>query len=203
MAGDLFRRAGVLMFAATAQFFIFFVIAESVYPGYSPSAQPISDLGATCRSGSCIIPPSSLIFDSTVFVLGALVFVAAFFLYIMRYRLVGGLTALSAWGVMGVAIFPETTGVIHTLVSLIAFLFGGLAAIASFRMARRPFGYFGVVLGAIGIISLVLYGSGTYLGLGQGGMERLVAYPELIWLAGFGASLMGRTDREDLPVMKA
>ncbi len=189
------------MFAGAAQFFVFFVVAQSVYPGYSVSAQPISDLGATCRSGSCTIPPSAAIFDGTVFVLGALVFVGAFYVYISRFRLIGGLAALSAWGVMGVGIFPETTGVLHVIVSFIAFFFGGLAAIASYRMLRRPLSYFSVVLGVVGLASLVLYAAGVYLGIGQGGMERMVAYPELIWLLGFGAFLMGRPiEREPLPV---
>jgi len=189
------------MFAGVAQFFLFFVVSESVYPGYSVSSQPMSDLGATCSSGVCYIPPSSTLFDLTVFILGALVFVGAFYIYISRSRLVGGLAALSAWGVMGVAIFPETTGVLHVIVSFIAFFFGGVAAIVSYRMLRRPLSYFAFVLGAVGLVSLVLYASGAYLGLGQGGMERLIAYPELIWALGFGAYLMGRPiEREPIPV---
>ena len=188
------------MFVGAAQFFAFLVVAESVYPGYSVSAQPISDLGATCHLGGCIIPPSSTIFDASVFLLGAMGFVGAFFIYISRSRLVGGLVALSAWGVMGVGIFPETTGIVHTLVSLIAFLFGGLAAISSTRILKGPLRYISVILGIVGLVSLVLYGSGTYLGLGQGGMERMIAYPELVWLLGFGASLMTRTEREPLPM---
>ena len=189
------------MFAGAAQFFFFLIVSESIYPGYSVSSQPISDLGATCRSGTCTIPPSSTIFDGTVFLLGALVFVGAFFIYISRSRLIGGLAALSAWGVMGVGIFPETTGVLHTTVSFIAFFFGGLAAIASYRMVRKPFSYFAVALGVVGLVALVLYASGTYLGVGQGGMERLIAYPELVWLTALGGYLMGRPiEREPLPI---
>jgi hypothetical membrane protein len=200
LAGDPLKRAGALMFAGAAQFLIFLVVSESVYPGYSVSSQPISDLGATCRSGTCTIPASSTIFDGTVFLLGALVFLGAFYVYICRFRVVGGLAALSAWGVMGVAIFPETTGVLHTIVSFIAFFFGGLAAIASYRMLRRPLSYFSVALGGVALVCLVLYGSGTYLGLGQGGMERLVAYPVLIWVLGFGAYLSGHVERQPVPV---
>jgi len=44
------------------------------------------------------------------------------------------------------------------------------------------------------LLALVLYASSTYLGLGEGGMERMIAYPALIWIAGFGAYLMGRQE---------
>jgi hypothetical membrane protein len=202
LEGDPLRRAGALMFAGAAQFLFFLVVAESLYPGYSISTQPISDLGATCAAGVCVIQqPSSAVFDATVFLLGASVFVGAFFIYISRSRLIGGLAALSAWGVMGVGIFPETTGVVHVIVSFIAFFFGGIAAIASYSMLRKPLTYFSVALGAVGLVALGLYASGTYLGLGQGGMERLIAYPEIIWALGFGAYLMGRPiEREPFPV---
>jgi hypothetical membrane protein len=198
LLGDPLRRAGVLLFVGATQFFIFFTISESLYPGYSVSSQPISDLGATCSSGVCVIQqPSSAIFDATVFLLGLLVFVGAFFIYISRSRLIGGLAALSAWGVMGVAIFPETTGVLHVIVSFIAFFFGALAAISSYRMLRPPLSYLAVVLGIASLVALGIYASGNYFGLGQGGMERLIVYPELIWLLGFGAHMMGRPVRTD------
>jgi hypothetical membrane protein len=202
LGADPLRRAGILAFVGAAQFFVFVSVAESLYPGYSVSAQPLSDLGATCRSGSCYISePSSAIFNSTVFVLGALVFVGAFYVYVMRFRLQGGLMALSAWGVMGVALFPETAGSIHTLLSLVAFLFGGAAAVASYRMQRRPLSYFSVIIGVFSLVALVLYASGTYLGLGQGGMERMIVYPELVWVLAFGTYLLSRpVVREPVPV---
>lgn len=195
MARDPLKTAGALYFLAVSQFFLFFTVSESLYPGYSVSSNPISDLGATCTAGTCIIfQPSSTIFNSSVFVLGALSFLGAFFIYISRSRLVGGLTALAGWGAMGVGIFPETTGVIHVIVSLITFLFAAIAAIVSFRIVGRPMYYFNAALGALALVALVLYGSGTYLGLGQGGMERMVAYPDLIWILGLGAYLMAKKD---------
>ena len=202
LGADPLRRAGVLVFVGAAQFFVFLSIAESLYPNYNVSTQTLSDLGATCISGSCTIhEPSSAIFNSTVFVLGALVFVGSFYIYVMRFRLQGGLMALSAWGVMGVALFPETAGSIHTLLSLVAFLFGGIAAVTSYRMQRRPLSYFSVVLGLFSLAALVLYASGVYLGLGQGGMERMVVYPVLVWILAFGTYLLSRpVAREPVPV---
>ena len=31
----------------------------------------------------------------------------------------------------------------------------------------------------------------TFLGLGKGGMERMIAYPALLWAVGFGGYLIG------------
>lgn len=202
LGADPLRRAGLLGFVGAAQFFIFLSIAESLYPNYNVSTQSLSDLGATCNAGTCtIVEPSSAIFNSTVFVLGALTFVAAFYVYIMRFRLQGGLMALSAWGVMGVALFPETAGSIHSLLSLIAFLFGGLAAVSSYRMQRRPLSYFSVILGVFSLAALVLYAGGVYLGLGQGGMERMIVYPVLVWILAFGTYLFSRPAvKEPIPV---
>ncbi len=201
MPADPLRRAGALMFVGAAQFFVFLTVAETMYPGYSITANTLSDLGATCKNGSCSIPASADVFNGTVFALGALVFIGSFLIYISRFRLLGGLAALGAWGAMGVALFPETAGSIHLLLSFVAFLFGSLAAVVSYTMLKRPFSYFAVVLGAVSLVALVLYAAGVYLGLGVGGMERMVVFPELIWIIGFGAYLMARpVEREPVSV---
>lgn len=98
-----------------------------------------------------------------------------------------GLTGI---GAIGVGSFPDTAGVIDSIVSLIAFLFGGLSAIATYRLVKAPFVYFSVLMGIITLAALALYLFGIYLELGPGGMERMVAYPELLWAAGFGGYMM-------------
>jgi hypothetical protein len=40
------------------------------------------------------------------------------------------------------------------------------------------------------LATLGLFESGQYLGLGAGGMERMIAYPALMWGAGFGGYLI-------------
>ena len=40
------------------------------------------------------------------------------------------------------------------------------------------------------LLALVLVLSTTYLGLGLGGMERMVAYPLLLWEVGFGSHII-------------
>jgi hypothetical protein len=50
--------------------------------------------------------------------------------------------------------------------------------------------YFSLGAGVMTLVATVLYVNGIYLGLGPGGMERMVVYPVLLWSIGFGGYLM-------------
>jgi hypothetical membrane protein len=185
------RLAGVFAFIGGVQCLIGIVVAEALYPGYSVSMNYISDLGATCRTACVIEQPASAVFDSTVILLGLFVIAASYFLYrSSKRKLLPSLLILSAIGGIGVGVFPETTGILHVIVSLIVFLFGGLSAIASYQVLEAPINYLAVSLGVLTLLALFLFSSGYYLGIGPGGMERMIAYPALLWLVGFGAYLM-------------
>ncbi len=170
---------------------MFMVISEALFPGYSVSGNHISDLGANCGSVCVINQPSAEIFDASVLILGLMGFVAGYLIFASRHRVAGILALIGGLGAMGVGVFPETTGGLHVLFSFVAFFFTGLAAIASYRLVRPPMAQLAVVLGVLTLATLALYGSGTYLGLGPGGMERMVAYPAVIWVIGVGGNLMG------------
>jgi hypothetical protein len=47
----------------------------------------------------------------------------------------------------------------------------------------------------MGLAALALFAGNTYLGLGAGGMERMIFYPAMIWTLGFGAYLLGEEGR--------
>ncbi len=192
------KIAGTLLFAGSVGFILAMNIAEWLYPanpGYSVSQNYISDLGATCRSTCNIYQPTSTIFNTSIVILGILIISGSYFLYrSYKKKVFSLLLILSGIGAMGVGIFPETTGNLHSIVSLIVFLFGGLAAIAALQIVRRPFNYFSIFLGLLTLFALGLYTSGNYLGFGPGGMERLVAYPALLWGAGLGGYMLSTQD---------
>jgi hypothetical protein len=48
--------------------------------------------------------------------------------------------------------------------------------------------------GTVALLSLIFYASGHLLGLGEGGIERMVAYPQTIWLFVLGAYLLVADD---------
>jgi hypothetical membrane protein len=177
------KVAGLLLFAGSVQCILGLVISEALYPGYSVSEDYISDLG---------VGSTALIFNSSVFLLGVTIVAGAYFIQrAFGFRLLFVLLILSGFGAMGVGLFPETFGVIHGIASLIIFLFGGLSAIMSYKVQKPPLSYTSVLLGALTLVALVLFGSNTYLGLGRGGMERMIAYPTLLWAVGFSSHMMG------------
>jgi hypothetical membrane protein len=196
------KVAGVLFFIAATQFVLCLTIAEALYPGYSVSGNYISDIG---------VGPSSIVFNSSVFLLGLLLLIGTYFLrHIPNFKTVTMLLLLMAIGAMGVGIFTKDFTLAHGAVSSLAFFFAGLSAIASFKVLQKPFSLISIILGAMTLGALVLFSSGLtasgsltsneafdsifFLGLGPGGMERMIVYPALMWLAGFGGHLV--TKRE-------
>jgi hypothetical membrane protein len=179
------KVAGTLLFLGAVQFLIVLVVAEALYPNYSVSLNYISDLG---------VGSTALIFNSSVFLLGLLVVAGAYFIReAFKSNFLFITLILTGIGAMMVGLFPETAGVMHTIASLITFLFGGLAAIVSYRVEKPPFSYLSVVLGALGLVGLGLFASGNYLSLGVGGMERMIAHPVLLWAVGFGGHLVSHS----------
>lgn len=182
------KVAGALFFIAASQFVLGLIVSEALYPGYSVSENYISDLG---------VGPSSMIFNSSVFLMGLLLIIGAYFLQrAFNFKALTGLLVMTAIGAMGVGVFTENSGAIHHIVSLIAFLFGGLSTIFSFKLLRKPFSVIAVILGLMSLGALVLYASNSYLGLGPGGMERMIVYPILMWGAGFGGALIGHIEKQ-------
>jgi len=138
---------------------------------YSLSHNYISDLGATqcgyfhtgsLGSGSAYAcSPWHLVFNISIVVMGLLILLAVVLLRTAfparRTRMIGlGLLAVAGVGAIGVGLFPENVNIsAHSLSALLAFLCSGLA--------------------------LVLFLSKVYVGLGVGGMERLIVAPVLLW----------------------
>ena len=195
-------KAGAAIFVGSVQYAIFWILSEIIYSanvanGYSESSNYISDLGANCpSSGPCYIPPSATLYNSTVAILGLLILVSALYLFrAYRWKPAAALMALTGIGAVGVGVFPETAGFLHPLFSLITFLFAGLTAIVAARFQKAPLSLFSVILGLVTLFALIAYIDGEYVGLGAGGMERLVVLPVLVWGIGFGGHLMAKEDK--------
>jgi len=188
------KLAGALILVASAQFIVALTVAEAFYSGYSVSQNYISDLGATCRETCLVLEPTATIFNSSVFLLGLLGILGAYSLWRgFRSRLLLILLVMVGLGAMGVGLFTETAGAIHHVASLVTFVFAGLSAIASYRLQKAPLSFFSILLGLMTLGALGLYFSDVFLGLGPGGMERMIVYPALIWATEFGASLITRS----------
>jgi hypothetical membrane protein len=190
------KLSGTLFIIAVAQFLLCIIIAEATFRGYSTHDNYVSDLG---------VGPSSIVFNSSVFFLGLLIFLGTYLLKNSPSRTLRIPLFLMALSAMGVGIFTKDFTLAHAAVSSAAFFFAGLSAIASAFILKKPLSWVSVILGlmtlsalalfSIGIVvsgsmtSTVAYDSLFYLGLGPGGMERVIIYPAMVWLALFGSQL--------------
>lgn len=200
LMNNLYKIGGSMFFISGSQFIIGMIVAESLYPGYSTSINTISDLGATCKSNCIIHQSSSIIFNSSAILLGGLAFVGSYIIFRHHRTLPIIFMMIASWGAIGVGLFPETTRFLHIIVAGIDFFFTGLASVTSYRLSNFPMSCFSVVLGVSVLLMFFLLASNNffklgYLGLGQGGLERAIVYPGIIWLIGIGSHLIGRTDK--------
>jgi hypothetical membrane protein len=193
MSGSVSRNnriGGLLLFLGIGQFLLFLNIAAFVDKGYSISNNTISHLG---------IDSTAYIFDATIIVLGILEIVSGLFL--RGYSL--GVTIsliLSGIGAAGVGIFDEHFGFIHLTFALFAFLFAAITSFFVLSKKRDLMAIVWAILGAFSLVALILFTltikvSTSYdLGLGVGGIERLILIPNLIWAMAFGGSLYSNRD---------
>jgi hypothetical membrane protein len=184
------RSPGLWLFVGGLEMLFLVHLAEFLYPAYSVSHDYISDLGVGPTT-------SRLIFTTAIIAFGLMALVAA---ALLRQRSKKSFTwlllALSGIGAAGVGIFNEDyIPEVHALFALMAFLFGNMAAVSSYRLVRAPLSYMFVLLGLVGISALALFIGGAYLGLGAGGMERMIFYPAMFWALGFGAHLLAEENQ--------
>jgi hypothetical membrane protein len=187
------------MFLTGVVVFMGIITAEIFYPaGYSTAQNEISDLGATRPPNSVIVQPSATIFDSAMMVSGILLIAGAYFIHrAFRNRLVTGSILLLGIGILGVGIFPGNTDP-HPLVALVTFVAAGVSAIVSSRVTTAPFRTIAILLGGITLTFILLaffFSNIVFPILGDGGTERWVAYPSILWILGFGGYLLASSER--------
>jgi hypothetical membrane protein len=192
------RLAGPALAGAGIAMVLGITTAEAFYPAtYTTHANMISDLGGTEPPHSIVLQPSAAIFDVTMIVTGIAIVLGAWCLWrSFGRRAVTVATALLGIGVLGVGLFPGDTGQVHLWFALLAFTSGGVAAIASARVTPQPVRAMAAVLGTVALamfLATFLHGGSTpIVDLGDGGAERWIAYPVILWLVLFGGWLLGR-----------
>lgn len=165
---------------------------ESIYEGYSVHANTISDLFAIGRLTSTIGEPIAFLI-SISWILGG------YFLYRgarKKFQLV--LNVLPGTGLLLAVLSPENVNiVIHSVGAVIAFIISPIVMILAYRQITTRFKYFSAILGVISLGFAVLefgayYSSIVQQNLGPGGAERLILYPIIIWLIGYGSYLLAK-----------
>jgi hypothetical membrane protein len=187
--------AGCLLAVAGALVLMGIVTAEALYDAtYTTRLNEISDLGATRPPDSVSYQPSSGIFNGVMIAAGLMIIAAACMLHrglgILRVTIS---IALLGIGVLGVGLFPGNRTPFHGIFALVAFVSGGVAAILSAKAQDGPLRYVSTGLGGVSLASLLfaIFGSSTLVfdEMGDGGVERWVAYPVVLWMVAFGGYL--------------
>jgi hypothetical membrane protein len=195
---DKYPLVGPTFWIVSLQYFITqLIVAKAWDLPYSFSQNTISDLGnSACGvySDRFVCSPLFAYMDASFIVLGATMIAGSTLIYQEFRKNTGNLVgfifmALAGLGTMMVGIFSENeNATLHALGAALPFLLGNVALlIFSYSLGLgRKFRYYTRLSALVALVALVFFVSKHYLGLGQGGMERLVAHPQTVWLILFG-----------------
>ncbi len=148
----------------------------------------------------CYVPPSALVFDASIAIFGLSALLSSYYLFrSFRSIVFSTLLALFGAGILGIGLFPENTGALHSSVAALAFVTMGPVAIAASRLLRGPMSVISLVTGVMVFVLVFFFGpywsvpgtTNLLQTVGVGGMERLAIYPGIFWNIGFGGYLMG------------
>lgn len=182
------------------------IVAKAWDVQYSLSLNPISDLGnSACGlyAGRYVCSPLYNLMNTSFVLLGAFMALGSMLIYQGFKKSTASFVGFSLMAAAGigsilVGLFPENTvSSLHGLGAFMAFLLGNLALVVFGSVLDMPkkLRYYTLLSGVISLLALGLFGSQNYLGLGEGGMERLAAYPQTVWLIVFGVYISGNRYR--------
>lgn len=186
------RDAGLLFAILAGGFVTVIMLAAAMVPGYDFNTAAISDLG--------VFPETALLFNASLVLVGLLNIAGGYrFFQVHHSRLLLGTFVLAGLGAITAGAFTlESAPGIHGIGALLAFLFFNLEAIGSGVRFDGLIRYLSVLLGALGIVFVVVMALGdagaiSFGAIGHGGAERMIVYPPMLWLLTFGGFLVGRS----------
>lgn len=203
-------RLGAIFLCATSGFFVAQIIAQLAWPGYSVSQYDVSALGITqCgqyTNGSgglsfYACSPLHMVMNAGFILVGVctsagIVLTRSIWPQRRLTRVGVAFVAVSGLGGILAGIFPANLNFgMHVLGALVNFLFAGSGILLLGIGARKRNGglaAWSLALGGITILAFVLYNSQTFLGLGPGGMERVLGFSPVVWAIGLGTALLFR-----------
>jgi hypothetical membrane protein len=195
---DRYPLVGPGFWILSVQYFLLQLAAARRWPvPFSWTRNTISDLGNTAcgtYGGRFVCSPLHNWMNASFIVLGISMIIGSGLIYhefrTSRASRTGfSLMALAGIGTLLVGLFPENTvSWLHILGAALPFLIGNVGMILLGVVLEIPkqFKFYTILSGTVALAALVLLVSGHYLGLGNGGMERLTGYPQTIWLVVFG-----------------
>lgn len=196
---DRYPLLGPLIWMLDIQYFVTQIIVAAAWSHpFSLRFNTISDLGNTAcglYNGRLVCSPWHNLMNASFITLGVTMAVGSMLIYQEFRQRPGSRLGFTFMGLAGVGTvlvgsFPENTlGNVHLLGAALPFLVGNLGlVILSFALdIPKSLRIYTFLSGSLALVALGFFASHHYLSLGEGGMERLTAYPQTLWLIVFGA----------------
>jgi hypothetical membrane protein len=188
-AVDGVRLSGLLLLILGAGFLTVTMLGASMAPNYDYAGGAISDLG--------VIRETAVLFNATLIMVGLLNIVGGYLFYRWHGRAwILSIFVLGGLGALGAGVFPLSSGGLHSLFALLAFVFFNVEAIAVAAVIAGPMRIVSILAGVVGLIFVVVMvigdaGNPAIFGpIGHGGAERMIAFPAMLWTVAFGGYLM-------------
>lgn len=186
-------KIGPLMWVASVQFLIVQSFVATQWPrGYSID-NTISDLGVTtCGElfNRYICSPWHTWFNVSLMVLGTTMLLGCILLYarVKQAKLAFIFMGIGGIGTMLVGLFPLGNGFMHGLGAFLPFVIGNISLVLFGYQLSMPrwLKYATLFAGYVSLAAFVLFVTENYLWIGAGGMERITAHLQTIWLITFG-----------------
>lgn len=196
---DKYPFIGPVVWMLSIQYFIIQIIVALAWKShFSIFQNTISDLGNTvCGTYGerFVCSPLHNLMNASFIMLGITMALGALLIYQefkKSFRSLVGFSfmALAGVGTLVVGLFPENTiSSLHVLGASMPFLVGNLGLVLLGVSLNLPkwLRYYTIISGIVALLALSLFITQNYIGLGAGGMERLTAYPQTVWLIIFGS----------------
>jgi hypothetical membrane protein len=206
-----YPKLGPILYVTSIQYFAvqLFVALKWRQP-YNLSRDTISDLGNTdCGTwnGHYVCSPFHNLMNASLVVLGITMTLGS--VLVSRYFENGraskagfAAVAISGLSVIIAGFFPENSvPALHGLGAALAFVLGNasLIILALSLKIPAPLRLYFFLSGMMALLGLVAYASSHDLGLGEGGIERVVAYPQTVCLIVIGSYLAARNSARQGP----
>ncbi len=197
--GSIVSCSGIFFFVAGFVIFMGIITGEMFYSlEFTTRDNYISELAAALPLGTPTPQPSGTIFNLSMILSGLLIMSAAVLTFMTNRRpLLNVFIFLFGVGLLGVGLFPGNVAPWHGIFAYVIFLSGGIGAVLSFRLVSQPLKYVFMFFGILSLL-LLFFSIRFVPALGVGGIERWVFYPQVFWIMGLGAYILGRNTQSHL-----
>lgn len=195
---DRYPFVGPIIWILSIQYYLIQIaVARAWTVPYSLAQNTISDLGNTAcgdYAGRFVCSPLHSSMNASFITLGITMMTGSPLIYQEFKKTKASLTgfslmALAGLGTLFVGLFPENTiSTLHALGAFLPFFVGNIGIIILGLTLDIPktLRLYTLFSGLIALVALGFFIAHFYLGIGIGGMERLTAYPQTMWLIVFG-----------------